>query len=241
MPGFFNALQHLNLRRIQTDKRTQGRLSSRSKTWSPRVNSRFLAGMTAAVMVAALAAIVAPAQAADDGDAYARRLFADHFAAEGKSFACFARRYDAAHLAKHPRQQVRAMKLLVSAVIVPEDKKRNYSFQLGVEFRGKKDKFTTSGDCGHASAFEESVDKLHIGCGVDCDGGGISIEMANGDKSTIIRLDEVAIWNNDKPNDERGRLSAGADDRLFRLDRVDLDLCRPLMDGSEEFAARQKM
>ncbi len=205
------------------------------------MNSRFLAGMAAAAMLSALAAGVSPVKAADDGDAYAKRLFADHFAAEGKSYACFVRRYDTAHLASHPQQQVRAMKLLVSAVIVPEDKKRNYSFQLGVEFRGKKDKFTSSGDCGHASAYEELADKLHIGCGVDCDGGGISIEMANSDKSTIVRLNEVAIWNSDKPNDERGSLNAGADDRMFRLDRADLDACRSLMDSSEEFAAKQKM
>ena len=204
------------------------------------MNSRFSAGMAVAVMLAALAVGGSPAKAADDGDAYAKRLFADHFAAEGKSYACFVRRYDAAHLAKHPEQKVRAMKLLVSAEIVPEDKKRNYSFQLGVEFRGQKDKFTTSGDCGHASSFEESADKLHIGCGVDCDGGGISIEMASADKATIVRLNEVAIWNSNKPDDERSSLSGGADDRMFRLDRANLDACRSLMNGSEEFAAKQK-
>ncbi len=204
------------------------------------VKLRFFGSMAAAVMFTALAIGSPPAHAADDGDAYAKRLFADHFAAEGKSYACFVRRYDAAHLASHPAQKVRAMMLLVSAEIVPEDNKRNYSFQLGVEFRGKKDKFTTGGDCGHATAFEESADKLHIGCGVDCDGGGISIEMANADKATIVRLNEVAIWNSNRPDDERTSLSAGADDRMFRLDRANLDACRSLMNGSEEFAAKQQ-
>ena len=207
--------------------------------WSARVNSRFFAGIVA-VMLAALAVGSSPARAADDGDAYAKRLFADHFAAEGKSYACFVRHYDAAHLASHPAQKVRAMMLLVSAEIVPEDKKRNYSFQLGVEFRGKKDKFTTGGSCGHVMESDVSADKLRIGCGVDCDGGGISIEMASGDKSTIVRLNEVAIWNSNRPDDERTSLSGGADDRMFRLDRADMDACRSLMNGSEEFAAKQQ-
>jgi hypothetical protein len=204
------------------------------------VNSRFFAGAAAAIMFAVLTVAGSPAWAADNGDAYARRLFADHFAVDGKSYACFVRRYEPAHLASHPAQKVYAMKLLVSAEIVPEDQKRNYSFHLGVEFRGKKDKFTTSGSCGHVMESEVSADKLHIGCGVDCDGGGISIEMASGDKSTIIRLNEVAMWNSNKPDDERTSLSAGADDRMFRLDRADLDACRSLMRGSEEFAAKQK-
>ena len=33
----------------------------------------------------------------DDG--FAKRLFAENFAPDGKSYACFVRRYDAAHLA----------------------------------------------------------------------------------------------------------------------------------------------
>ena len=204
------------------------------------MNSRFFAGAVAATIFIAQISVGSPAKATNDGDAYAKRLFADHFAAEGKSYACFVRLYDAAHLAGHPAQKVRAMMLLVSAEIVPEDKQRNYAFQLGVEFHGKTDMFTTGGSCGHVMESDVSADKLHIGCGVDCDGGGISIEMASGDKSTIVRLNEVAIWNSNKPDDERTSLSAGADDGMFQLDRTDVDACRSLMSDSEEFAAKQK-
>jgi len=169
-------------------------------------------------------------------DAYAQRLFVGKLGKE-KPYACFVRKYDAAHLLKHPQQKVRAMKVLVAAEKVPEDEKLNYSFRLGVAFRDKPTTFDSSGSCGHPLASEVSADKLHIGCGVDCDGGGISIEMANHDKSIIVRLDRVRIWRNNNPEEESISLEAGADDGVFRLDRVNLDDCRSLLGEGEKLAA----
>jgi hypothetical protein len=172
-----------------------------------------------------------------DDSGFAKRLFAATPNPKKKSYACFVRRYDAAHLAQHPKQKVSAMKLLVTAETVPEDATLNYSFRLGLQFRNRPGNFDTSGDCGHVSAFDMSADKMHLGCGVDCDGGGISVELSNGDKSTLIRLDEVAIWNDSKKDDERTSLSAGADDKVFRLDRASLEDCRNLVTDRKELAA----
>ncbi|WP_213288494.1 hypothetical protein [Bradyrhizobium sp. sGM-13] len=36
-----------------------------------------------------------------------------------KTYACFVRRYDANHLAQHPKQKISAMKLLVTAEDAP--------------------------------------------------------------------------------------------------------------------------
>ena len=192
--------------------------------------------IAAFAMIATLAAVSAAA-AEPDTQAFAKRLFAHDVAATGKAHACFARRYDAAHLAQHRQQKVKAIKLLVSAEIVPEDKQLNYSFQLAVKFRDRKGNFETSGSCGHPTASEETPNKLYIGCGVDCDGGGIAIELANGDKSTLVRIDQVAIWNKDKPDDERAGFDGGADDKVFRLDRVDLDECKSLISETADVAA----
>jgi hypothetical protein len=190
-------------------------------------------------MLAAVAAGSTGARAADDdnGAAYAKRLFADNFAKQDKSYACFVRHYDSAHLAQHSLQKVRAMKLLITAETSPEDKSLNYSFRLGVNFRNRPGNFDSSGDCGHPSAFEESADKMHLGCGVDCDGGGMSVELAHADKSTLIRLDRIRIWRNNKPEEEGLDLSGGADDRVFRLDRAKLDECRSLITDRKELAA----
>jgi hypothetical protein len=184
------------------------------------------------IAIAAMALCAALAGGSDahaaDADAFAKRMFAGDLASKGKTRACFVRHYDAAHLAKHPGQKVNAMRVLITAEFVPEDKAANYSFRMGVKFRDRKDAYDSGGDCGHPSAFETSADKMHIGCGVDCDGGGLSVELANGDKSVLVRIENVAIWNADKPDAERDSLG-GADDRVFRLDRVSIEQCRSLM------------
>jgi hypothetical protein len=199
------------------------------------------------VSVAVLALLAAVtfggnARADDAGTAnsFAKRLFADHFATGGKSYACFVRHYDRAHLAKHPKQKTTAMKLLVTAELVPEDKALNYTFAMGVTFRDRKGKFDSSGSCGHPTASQESADKLTLGCGVDCDGGGLSVEMANTDKSVLVRLVQIALWNSDKPDDERTGFDAGPDDHVFRLDRVSLENCRSLIPSSDELTAEQR-
>ena len=181
--------------------------------------------------LAAAAVMASGAARADEvnAEAFAKRIFAGKIDSKGKSYACFTRRYDAAHLRQHQQQKTTAMKLLVSAELVPEDKALNYSFALGVKFRDRKGNFDTMGSCGHPTAEQEGADKLVLGCGVDCDGGGLQVEMANADKSVIVRLEHVAIWNNDKPDDERASFSAGVDDRAFRLDRANLDECKSLM------------
>jgi hypothetical protein len=84
-----------------------------------------------------------------------------------KTYACFVRRYDASHLAQHPKQKVSAMKLLVTAEDALEDKAVNYSFRLGFKYRHR----------------------------------------------------------------------AGADDRIFRVDRSDLHECSELVTDRKELAA----
>ena len=183
----------------------------------------------AAFAVGATLAAGSAAAAEPDTQAFAKRLFGHDVGAKGKTYACFTRRYDATHLRQHPQQKTTAMKLLVSAEMAAEDKQPNYSFTLGVTFRGRKGHFDTMGSCGHPAAEQEGSDKLVLGCGVDCDGGGLQIEMARADKSVIVRIDRVAIWNNDRPDDEREGFDGGADDKAFRLDRAGLDECKSLM------------
>src|SRR4030095_15014931 len=66
-----------------------------------------------------------------------------------KTYACFVRRYDASHLAQHPKQKVSAMKLLVTAEDAPEDKTVNYSVRLGVKYRHPARNFESSGFFTH--------------------------------------------------------------------------------------------
>jgi hypothetical protein len=177
------------------------------------------------------------ASAADDdanSETNAKRVFAENYAAKGKSYACFVRRYDAAHLAQHRRQKVTAMKLLVSAELVPEDNALNYSFTLATKVRDRKTELNSGGSCGHPSITEDSAGKLQLGCGVDCDGGGVSITMVKDDKSVHVEIERIAMWSNAKDDDERISFSSGADDRLFRLDRAKLSECSDLIPKDED-------
>src|SRR5262245_40734402 len=201
------------------------------------------AAIAVATLVAAGVTILAggsPARAAESEDGFASRLFAGNLGKEAKSYACFVRVYDAAHLKQHPLQKVGAMKLLLTAERMPEDEALNYSFRLGVSFRHRPGDFDSSGDCGHVKTSESEQGKTQLGCSVDCEGGGITVELARDDKSTLVRLDSIRIWRNNKPDEDGFPLSGGADDRVFRLDRASLDRCRSLVTDRQELAAMRR-
>ena len=201
------------------------------------------------LMIGAATAVTAAPVSADDQQqadaAFATRMFAGAVP-KPKAYACFVRRYDAAHLAAHPLQKVSAMKLLITAEVVPEDKAFDYSFRLGVTFRDRPGDFDSSGDCGHAptvkalDANEAAVpDGIDFTCSVDCDGGGISVNLAHNDAALIVKpLQRIRIWKG-KDFDEAAAtaLNAGADDKIFRLDRVKPDECASLITDRKELAA----
>jgi hypothetical protein len=184
-------------------------------------------------LAVALIAVTAPspsALAADKGSAFASRLFGAPV--KQKSYACFVRVYDAEHLAHHPLQKVTAMTLLVEAEKVPEDASLNYSFRLGLKYRNHHGAFDSSGDCGHA----DSAASAHLGCSVDCDGGRLGVDLTADNKSVMVKVERIRIWRDNKPDDEAS-LVAGADDRLFRLERASLMTCKPLITDRKELAA----
>lgn len=153
------------------------------------------------------------------------------------AYACFVRRYDAEHLARHPKQKVASMKLLVSAEIDNEDKQLHNSFRLGFRYRHRSGDFDSSGSCHHV-VFTKDGGEIRLGCGVDCEGGGIGVALSRDDKSAIVRLASVRVWLHNKPDEEAERsLVAGSDDGIFRLDRADTSECAALVTDRKELAA----
>ncbi|MCK1387970.1 hypothetical protein [Bradyrhizobium sp. 21] len=154
-----------------------------------------------------------------------------------KAYACFIRRYDAEHLARHPRQKVASMKLLVSAETDAEDKQLHNSFRLGFRYRHRSGDFDSSGSCHHV-VFVKDGSEVRLACGVDCEGGGIGVALSKDNKSAIVRLARVRVWQNNKPDDDAEQsLVAGADDGIFRLDRTDTGECASLVTDRKELAA----
>ena len=133
------------------------------------------------------------------------------------------------------------MRLLVSAEYEKEDRELHYAFRLGFRYRHRSGEFDSSGSCGHA-LFQDNGEEVRFGCGVDCDGGGIGIALAKDDKSAIVRLERIKVWQNNKLDDDAEEsLVAGADDKIFRLDRTDTGECASLVTDRKELATlRQK-
>jgi hypothetical protein len=189
-------------------------------------------------LLVAIAAMPRPGAAqsltAADAD-FAKRMFAGSVPSL-KAYACFVRIYDADHMAQHPLQKVTVMKLLISAEKTDpkEDKVLQYSFRLGVNFRDRPGIFDSSGECGHAPTVRNAdTDPPVAGgieCDVDCDGGGVTVNLANSDGSVIVKLPErIRIWKGKDPDESAmSALMAGADDKIFRLDRADPNQCSAL-------------
>jgi len=196
--------------------------------------------LATATLVAALATMTFPSRAEFDavkeakGEEFDRRLFGAP-AAKKKLYACFVRRYDAGHFVKHPLQKVGAMKLLASVEYLPEDETWRYSFRLGLKYRNRSVNYDSAGDCGHVMN-EDTGNEMRLGCGIDCDGGGLGVTLAKDDKSATVELERIRIWQHDA-QDMHESLGAGDHDKAFRLDRTNMRECMPLVTDKEELAA----
>lgn len=157
-----------------------------------------------------------------------------------KTFACFIRRYDADHLAAHPKQTVSAMKLLVTVDMTSTEQTYNHEFRLGMKFRHRKGDFQSAGSCNHAIV-KDAGDEVRLSCPIDCEGGGIEIGIAASRKpqdkaAAMVRLEAVRIWDNDSKAEEETAdyLKAGDDDKAFRLERTSLKDCGSLVSDDDE-------
>jgi hypothetical protein len=195
---------------------------------------------TTAAIIAALGVTTSFSRAEFDavkeakGEEFDKRLFGAPIGKK-KAYACFVRRYDGNHFAQHPLQKVSAMKLLVSVEYPPEDKMYRYSFRLGVKYRGRNIDYDSAGDCGHVLN-EDTGNEMRLGCGIDCDGGGLGVTLAKDDKSATVELERIRIRQH-RNDDMSESLVAGDDDKAFRLDRANLRDCMSLVTDRKELAA----
>jgi hypothetical protein len=203
-----------------------------------RINFISVLAVIAATLIGS-ASTDAEADSANKQD-FVTRLFAGEVG-KTKTFACFVRQYDAGHLSHHPLQKVSAMKLLVAAETAPEADGPTYSFRLGVRFRNKAGVYDSSGECAASDISTETNTEARLRCAVDCDGGGIDIGLTKDFKATLIRLERIRIWRDNAPDDEASQaLVAGADDKIFRLDRADLEECRSLVTDRKGLAEMRR-
>jgi hypothetical protein len=148
--------------------------------------------------------------------------------------ACYARTYDKAHLAAHPKQKVTGMIFSLRYTVLGEDEAHlvavegggvekqyfDYDFTLAAKVRDRSKTVYASGDCTSLEG---------IGCGVDCDGGGVVLEPSEGEPGALlVRLDRTYSsirMSLGCSEGEEVELEAGEDDKVFKLTKSPAALC----------------
>jgi hypothetical protein len=190
----------------------------------------------------ALSTLAAHADSAPSPQDFTKRLMG-RAPGKGKTFSCFTRAYDEAHLAGHPLQNVRAMKLLVK---IDSEAGDGYDLVIGVNFRSRKSMFETEGDCAAPHAEGESgapapAGPASVHCAIACDGGAIDVALKDNGSVLLTIPNGARVW---KPGsidpDENVHGAFGEDDKLFRLDRASLSQCEPLGADKSEKATLAK-
>ena len=204
----------------------------------PPLKRRALPAALLAAFVFVGANFPARAQESKEDEDFQQRLFGRALDG-GQIHACFSRVYDAAHLAQHPRQNVRTMLLLVKAD--SNDNQPRYELRLGVTFRKSGAHFDSAGDCGSIHDTSDVGGSAAVAhCGVDCDGGSIDVAIKD-QKSVLVSIPYGArIWRAGSDNDSDQAKRFGADDKAFRLDKVALTECLRLADDSKEKASMRR-
>jgi hypothetical protein len=137
------------------------------------------------------------------------------------------RHYTKAHLKSHPDQNVTDMIAYVGKQTGPDP---YYMINLQVNFRQLLKPFQVSGSCSQSTDGKQT-----LGCGVECDGGSLSVRVKNKSAILVEIPDSVRLF--DPSATEEGDLPKGArfgsDDKLFRLDRADLKDCLPIIYDEE--------
>ena len=140
--------------------------------------------------------------------------------------ACFIRKYTKAHLASHPDQNVTTMLAYVSKQEGPD---AYYGVNLQVNFRQMNKPFQVAGSCNQN-------EKGALACGIDCDGGILSVRVKN-EESILVDIPQSVRLFDPSASDESADLPKGArfgsDDKLFRLDRTDLSDCAAVIFDEE--------
>lgn len=131
---------------------------------------------------------------------------------------CYARAYDARHLAAHKGQRLRDV--AIRFALRKENGARRLDWSMSTHFVGSGQLFWSNGEC-HAFA------GLRAHCYVEGDGGAFDVVLGSGGRTATARFAGVRIWRPQDAADESDRtVDASPQDRIVRLDRAANSMCR---------------
>ena len=159
--------------------------------------------------------------------------------------ACFARVYDKAHLAKHPRQKVTSFHVMRTLGERPEAEnwlpgQRDEAIKMFradgqasvsafVTLRNRKGSLHNTLGCNYP-------EKDGVRCAIDCDGGSFTLRRENA-KSVLLTNNGFVLMGGCGERSESVHLDPGADDKVFRLEERPIAVCRAEEDRARPIPA----
>lgn len=125
---------------------------------------------------------------------------------------CYARTYDAKHLAAHPKQQLTHFALSASS-LNPPLQKGEFEVTFSFRVKGHKEVYESEGICRGGP--------LTATCGVEADGGQFTMK-ADGD-GLLLTITRIAV---EGETDFSPDIGVGGDDRKVRLHLAAKSACR---------------
>jgi hypothetical protein len=139
---------------------------------------------------------------------------------------CWARRYDRAHLVRHPEQTVTEMRLALGYYVLDPQAPGEYLFSVSVQRRGEASAAWEGGSCWDTEG--------GVACSVDCDGGGFLLRRARVQWAVLLDMSYLGRLRLTECGEEEGEeprppeLVPGKDDRVFLLySRPDAECAMP--------------
>jgi hypothetical protein len=158
---------------------------------------------------------------------------------------CFARVYDKAHLAKHPRQKVTTFHVMrtLGERLEAENWLPNQREEAIKRFREDGETtvsafVTLRNRKGHLhnSLICDKEAKDGLRCAIECDGGSFRLKRENA-KSVLLHNNGFVLEGGCGERTESVFLDPGADDKVFRLDERPLAVCRAEEDRARPIPA----
>lgn len=135
----------------------------------------------------------------------------------GEGSACYARVYDAKHLAAHKGQRIGDV--AVRLVMRRENGERRLDWDLATHFVGAKQLYWSNGACNE-------FDGLKAHCYVEGDGGSVDLTLAADGASATARFDTLRVWRPQDAADESDMtIDRAPQDRVARLDKAPQSMC----------------
>lgn len=180
--------------------------------------------------------------ASQAGEAATRNLLVETVP---KSGACFTRSYDGAHLRAHEGQTVTSIRVSLRYEL-PGEPSDTRDLRIELRQKDQTQPFYVVGGCYWGEDVNRDVEGRRLigafrkNAGVQCsarggiggsaeEGGDFPIDIAAGGASLTLYMDSgVSGWRGPDQKKKSTYLEFGEEDRIFRLDRVDVAACADL-------------